>query len=81
MPVRELEDGNVDGTRLGQASTTLLGFYGASPVARQTATAFTTTTVAVSTSHWGYASSTQANDVNKAAREAVTALRALGLGG
>ena len=32
MAVRELDDGNDAGTRLGQAATSLVGFYGATPV-------------------------------------------------
>lgn len=32
MAVRYLDDGNDDGTVLGQASTSLVGFYGATPV-------------------------------------------------
>jgi len=31
MSVKELSDGNPDGTRLGQSSTDLVGFHGASP--------------------------------------------------
>ena len=82
MAIRFIDDGNPDGTVLGQASTSLLGFYGlATAIARPSVTAYTTTTVAVSTSHWGYASSTQADAVNTAARQAVTTLRALGLAG
>lgn len=34
MAVRELTDANADGTRLGQAATELIGFWGAAPVAR-----------------------------------------------
>ena len=34
MAVKELSDGNTDGTRLGQSSTDLVGFYGATPVDR-----------------------------------------------
>jgi hypothetical protein len=34
MAVKQLSDGNTDGTTLGQSSTDLVGFYGATPVAR-----------------------------------------------
>lgn len=34
MPVNQLSDGGPDGTRLGQSSTDLIGFYGATPVVR-----------------------------------------------
>ena len=81
MAVRELSDANADGTRLGQSSSDPIGFYGAAVTTRPTVTAYTTTTAATSTSPWGFATSTQADAVNTAARQAVTALRALGLGG
>lgn len=38
MAVKELSDGGPDGTRLGQSSSDLVGFYGATPVAKQSAT-------------------------------------------
>ncbi len=45
MAVHYLDDGNDDGTVLGQASTTKLGFYGiATPVVRPAITAVGTTT-------------------------------------
>lgn len=34
MAVRQLSDANADGTCLGQSATDLIGFYGATPVAR-----------------------------------------------
>lgn len=34
MPVKQLSDGNPDGTTLGQSSTDTIAFYGATPVAR-----------------------------------------------
>ena len=44
MALKELSDGGADGTRLGQASTDKLGFYGlATPIVRPSvATAITT---------------------------------------
>ena len=45
MAVHYLDDGNDDGTVLGQASTTKLGFFGiATPVVRPAITAVGTTT-------------------------------------
>jgi len=34
MAVKELSDGGPSGTRLGQSSTDLISFYGATPVVR-----------------------------------------------
>lgn len=45
MAIKELSDSNPDGTRLGQSSTDLVGFYGlATPIARPSVTAVGTTT-------------------------------------
>lgn len=55
MAVRELSDGNDDGTRLGQSSTDKLGFFGlATPIvqpsgAGQAAATNTTTTTSTTT--------------------------------
>jgi hypothetical protein len=39
MAVRELTDGNDDGTRIGQSATEKLGFYGlATPIAKPSVT-------------------------------------------
>ena len=35
MAARQLSSGDVDGTVLGQSSSDLIGFYGATPVARR----------------------------------------------
>ena len=34
MAIKQLSDGNPDGTTLGQSSTDLIAFYGATPIAR-----------------------------------------------
>ena len=45
MAVRQLSDGNDDGTNFGQSTTDLIGFYGlTTPIAQQTVTSVTTTT-------------------------------------
>ena len=36
--IKQLSDGGPDGTCLGQSATDLVGFYGATPVAKQAAT-------------------------------------------
>lgn len=56
-----------DGAIIGSTSTSLIGFYGATPVAQQTVTAITTT------------SSTVASSVSVAVTEIQTALTNLGL--
>lgn len=38
MPLKELSDKNPSGTRLGQSSTDLIGFYGKTPLARPSVT-------------------------------------------
>jgi len=75
---KQLSDKNPDGTTMGQSVTDYISFYGATPIVQPTVGTGTTapaTTVAVSTSAWGFASSTQANQVIAA----VTALYNLGL--
>jgi ABC-type sulfate transport system permease subunit len=63
--IRQLSDANPDGTLLGQSSTDKIGFYGATPVVKTSITDYTTTTLSISTSHYGYGS-TQANALNAA---------------
>ena len=49
MPVKELSDKNTDGTRLGQSTTDLVGFYGATPISQRANAAQATTAIASST--------------------------------
>lgn len=50
MAVRELSNGDPDGTRLGQSTTDKVAFFGATPVVKQTgAAAATNTTTGTST--------------------------------
>lgn len=83
MPIRQLSDGDVDGSVLGQSSTDKLGFYGATvPVVRQVVSTYTTTTLSNSTStNWGYTTSTQADAINSQVVALTAALRNLGLVG
>jgi hypothetical protein len=47
MALKELSDGGPDGTRLGQASTDKISFYGATPIVKAAAvTALVTTPTA-----------------------------------
>lgn len=43
MAVKELSDGNPDGTRLGQGTSDLVGFWGTSPVSQRTSATLTAT--------------------------------------
>lgn len=82
MALRDLSDGNVDGTRLGQSSSEKLGFYGlATCIVRPSVTAYATTTGSTSTSPYGFTTSTQADALNTAVVQLVAAVRALGLAG
>lgn len=42
MAVKQLSDGNPDGTTLGQDASDKIAFHGATPVAKQTVTAVAT---------------------------------------
>lgn len=83
MAVKQHSDGGPDGQKFGQSSTDLIGFYGASPVARQTATTAPSATAAVSVSatQWGFSTSTQADALVATVRALNTALTNLGLHG
>ena len=77
-----LDQNEPDGALLGQTSSAKIGFYGATPVTRQSVSAYTTTTAAVSTStNWGYTTSTQADAINTQVVAITAALRNLGLAG
>lgn len=83
MPIRQLSDGDTDGTLLGQSSSDRLAFYGAAtPIVRPSVAAYTTTTQSNSTStNWGYTTSTQADAINTQVVAITAALRNLGLVG
>lgn len=50
MATRQLSDGNDDGTTLGQSTTDLIAFFGATPVVKQTGgAAYTKTTTTTTT--------------------------------
>lgn len=69
-----------NGTQVGASASSLVGFYGATPVA-QPASGGTacTTTAATTTSPWGFATSTQANAVITLANSLQSVLVTLGL--
>ena len=83
MPIKYIDDGEPDGTVIGQTSSSRIGYYGVTnPIARPTVAAYATTTAAVSTStNWGYTTSTQADAINSQVVAITAALRNLGLAG
>jgi hypothetical protein len=79
---KQLSDGNPDGTALGQSSSDLISFYGATPVARYaTSTGAPASTAAISSTGtaWGTATSTQMDAMIKFCHHAAIALSNYGL--
>lgn len=64
---RYLDDGNTDGTILGQTITSKLAFWNSTvttqPTATQQAVAISTAAVSVSATQWAYGTSTQADGI------------------
>jgi hypothetical protein len=82
MAVRELSGKDVDGTRLGQTSTDLIGFFGATPVVRFATSVqipASTAAVSISATQWGFTTSTQANAIMSVAVMLATAFSNYGL--
>jgi hypothetical protein len=81
MSVKELSDKGPDGTRLGQTSTDLVAFYGATPTAQPTVTAIGTTTISQvgTTGKWAFATSTAAVAFVERVKSIQTALDTLGI--
>lgn len=79
--IKELSDKGTDGTRLGQTSSDLVGFFGATPVIRQTLTTAPSNTVSVSVSatQWAYSTSTQCDAIVACVRAMNSTLITLGL--
>lgn len=78
MAVRQISDGNDDGTVLGQSATDKIGFFGATPVAKQTVGAAVASTAATNSSPYGY-SQAQADAIVARLNEIRAALVAHGL--
>ena len=76
-----LDNGNDDGTILGQSSTAKVGFYGTAPIVQPSVTAIGTTTISqVATSgKWAFASSTAANAFVNRVKSIQDKLDALGI--
>lgn len=82
MPVRELSDKGPDGTRLGQTSTDLVSFFGATPVVRYAtsiAAPASTAVVSISATQWGFSTSAQAQAVITALTNIPAMLNSYGL--
>lgn len=83
MATYQVLDGTqADGTRLGQSATSLIGFYGATPVARGAGVTTVVTTAPVassSSSAWCYSSSAQALAIITAVNALITRFNAYGL--
>lgn len=77
--IEYLGHGSPDGIVVGKTSESLVGFYGATPVALQTSPTAPATTAATSTSPWGFSGSTQANAVINAVVDIIAVLKNLGL--
>ena len=86
MAVQYLGDGNSDGTCLGLSATEKLGFYGTTPVVQTTViaavatTAITTAAITTTTNSYGFATTTQANDLMAIVAANRTAINALLVG-
>lgn len=78
---RYLDKGNDDGTILGKASTSKIGFFGTAPAAQQSLTVTTfATTGLVSTTTWAFSTSTLAISFVTAVDELLQLAANLGLG-
>lgn len=80
MPVRQLSDGNTDGTVLGQSAADLISFYNATPVTQRSsaAQAAVDATAPTNTSPYGY-SQAQATAIVTLLNEIRATLVGLGL--
>ncbi len=80
MPVRQLSDGNPDGTVLGQSAADLISFYNATPVAQRSGAiqAAVPTTAPTNSSPYGFSQS-QATAIITLLNEIRTTLVGLGL--
>lgn len=77
-----LGDYGSDGTILGRSATAdKIGFYGTTPIVRPSVDASTITTAAITTTtnNYGFADTTQANDLTSVVNSIRTALSSLGL--
>lgn len=81
MAIKQLSDGNPDGTSMGQSASDLISFYGVTPVAQAATFTSVATTAAVAantSTTYGY-SSTQADAIVTAVNAIITALENVGI--
>lgn len=78
MTVKQLSDGNSDGTVLGQSATDKISFFGATATAQLAATTAPAATAATSTTPFGF-SEAQANALITWVRAVDAELKAKGL--
>ena len=81
MGVKYLGDYGPTGVCIGRAATDKIGFYGATPAVRSScgSTAITTAAITTTTNNYGFASTTQANDLCAIVNSIRSALSTLGL--
>ncbi len=81
MAINQLSDGGTDGTTLGQSSTDLVGFFGATPVVRYATSVADIISTAASnlSSQFGFVTSTQADQLVAAVRKLIAASNGYGL--
>ena len=81
MPVRQLSDGNPDGTVLGQSASDLISFYNAPPVAQRSgvAQASIATTAPTNSGAYGFTTAAQATAIITLLNEIRATLVGLGL--
>jgi hypothetical protein len=79
MAVRQLSNGNSDGTVLGQSATDLIGFHGVAPVAQAALTTAPAATGSTNSSPYGFVGATQADAIVTWIRAVDAALKAKGI--
>lgn len=80
---KQLSDYNPSGTALGQAAADKIAFLGAEPVSRYAISVAVPSSVAAGSfgnaTSWGFATSTQANDIITTVAKLASAMNAYGL--
>jgi hypothetical protein len=72
--IEQIGGNSPSGETLGGSTTSKISFYGQTPVVQAAAPTAAATTVAVSSSAWGFSTSTQANAIVTAVNALITAL-------
>ena len=73
--VKQLSDGNSQGTVLGQSTTDLIGFYGVTPLSKSTLAASSVINTAASSAGFGFVDAATASSV----AQAIVFLKQIGL--